>query len=74
VNSLTESLIAELRAAPAPVQRRVFDYLLFLKNREDLLPLAETAWAQDWGAAEEDEASSSLETAGPGPDEPAAQE
>ncbi len=42
----------------------MFDFLVFLKSkeaarkegREDLLPLAQTAWATDWNTAEEDEA------------------
>ena len=45
-------------------RREVFDFLVFLKSRqaareegrEDLRPLAQTAWAADWNTPEEDEA------------------
>jgi hypothetical protein len=46
------------------VQRQVFDFLVFLKARqtapaeggENLLPLAQSAWAADWNTPEEEEA------------------
>jgi len=49
-------------------RREVFDFLVFLKGRraaekegrEDLLPLAQSAWAPDWNTPEEDEASAIL--------------
>ena len=61
---LTRRLIQEIQTAPEAVQRQVFDFLVFLKARqtapteggEDLLPLAQTAWAADWNTPEEDEA------------------
>ena len=62
MSTLTHTLIEEIKSAPEPVQREVFDFLVFLKTREqregreDLLPLAQTAWAADWDAPEEDEA------------------
>ena len=64
MNALTHALIEELQSAPEPVQREVFDFLVFLKSRqtaakevqEDLLPLAQTAWAVDWSTAAEDDA------------------
>ena len=64
MSALTKSLMQELEAAPETVQREVLDFLVFLKNkeaarnegREDLLPLAQTAWAADWNTPEEDEA------------------
>ncbi|MBM3883999.1 MAG: DUF2281 domain-containing protein [Planctomycetes bacterium] len=64
MNTLTETLIEEIKAAPEPVQQEVFDFLNFLKTRqaargegrEDLLPLAQTAWGADWNTPEEDEA------------------
>ncbi len=54
----------EIAAAPESVQQQVFDFVLFLKARrraqaegsEDLLPLAQSAWAADWNTPEEDEA------------------
>jgi hypothetical protein len=60
----TQTLIEEIKAAPESVQREVFDFLIFLQARqraqaqgaEDLLPLAQTAWAADWNAPAEDEA------------------
>lgn len=60
----TETLIKEIKAAPEAVQREVFDFLIFLKARlnaqaesaENLLPLAQSAWAKDWNTPEEDEA------------------
>jgi hypothetical protein len=62
--STTETLIEEIKSAPESVQREVFDFLVFLKARvnaqaegsEDLLPLAQSAWAADWNTPEEDEA------------------
>ena len=64
MSALTHALIEELQTAPEPVQREVLDFLVFLKARqavlkeghEDLLPLAQTAWAADWDTPEEDEA------------------
>lgn len=64
MSTLTRTLIEEIRTAPESVQREVFDFLAFLKARqtaqaegaENLLPLAQTAWAADWNTPEEDEA------------------
>jgi hypothetical protein len=64
MSATTETLIEEIRTAPESVQREVFDFLLFLKARlntqaegaENLLPLAQTAWAADWNTPEENEA------------------
>ena len=64
MSTLTKTLIEEIKTAPEIVQREVFDFLAFLKARqsaqpegaENLLPLAQTAWAADWNTAEEDEA------------------
>jgi hypothetical protein len=62
MSTLTKALIEEIQAAPESVQREVFDFLAFLKarekgeGRENLLPLAQTAWAADWNTPEEDEA------------------
>ena len=64
VNALTNTLIEEIKAAPDAVQREVFDFLVFLKTREaareegreNLLPLAQTAWGADWNLPEEEEA------------------
>lgn len=64
MSPLTQTLIEEIKAAPAPVQQEVFDFLTFLKARaaareeggENLLPLAQTAWAADWSTPAEDEA------------------
>jgi hypothetical protein len=60
LSGLTQTLIEEIKAAPEPLQREVFDFLVFLKSRqegrENLLALAETAWASDWNTPEEDEA------------------
>ncbi len=64
MSTLTKALIEEIKTAPEPVQREVFDFLVFLKSRpssqaegrENLLPLAQTAWAADWDTPEEDEA------------------
>ncbi|MBI4662728.1 MAG: DUF2281 domain-containing protein [Verrucomicrobia bacterium] len=64
MSTLTKTLIEEIQSAPETVQREVFDFLVFLKSkeaarhegREDLLPLAQTAWAADWNTPEEDEA------------------
>lgn len=61
---MTKTLIEEIKTAPETVQQELFDFLVFLKNketsrhegREDLLPLAQTAWAADWNTPEEDEA------------------
>ena len=62
MSTLTHTLIEEIKSAPEPVQREVLDFLVFLKTREssegreNLLPLAQTAWAVDWDTPEEDEA------------------
>ena len=62
MSTLTQSLIEEIKTAPESVQREVFDFLAFLKarekgeGRENLLPLAQTAWAADWNTPEEDAA------------------
>ena len=62
MSTLTQSLIEEIKAAPESVQREVFDFLAFLKarekgeGRENLLPLAQIAWATDWNTPEEDAA------------------
>ena len=64
MSNLTRTLIEEIKSAPEAVQREVFDFLAFLKARqiaqaegaENLLPLAQTAWAADWNTPEEDEA------------------
>lgn len=62
MSATTEALIEEIRTAPEDVQREVLDYLVFLKTRprgaggENLLPLAQVAWAADWDKPEEDEA------------------
>ena len=63
MSDLTRILIEEIRNAPDSVQRLVYDYLVFLKWRRsggqegqnDLLPLAQSAWAADWNTVEEDE-------------------
>ena len=62
MSTLTHTLIEEIKSAPEPVQREGLDFLVFLKTRgssegrENLLPLAQTAWAADWDTPEEDEA------------------
>jgi hypothetical protein len=64
MSTLTRTLIEEIKAAPETVQKEVFDFLAFLKarqaaqseGREDLLPLAQTAWGADWNTPEEEEA------------------
>ena len=64
MSNLTDALIQEIKTAPEPVQREVFDFLVFLKahraahgeGHENLLPLAQSAWAADWNTPEEDEA------------------
>jgi hypothetical protein len=62
MSTLTHALIEEIKTAPESVQREVFDFLAFLKarardeGRENLLPLAQTAWAADWNTPEEDAA------------------
>jgi len=58
------TLIAELESVPEETRREVLDFLAFLKSRnaassssgESFLPLAQTAWAEDWSSPEEDEA------------------
>ena len=60
----TALLIAELESVPEQTRREVLDFLAFLKSRpsspsaagESLLPLAQTAWAEDWSSPDEDEA------------------
>jgi len=57
-------LLAELEGVPEETRREVLNFLAFLKSRnaaslprgESLLPLAQTAWAEDWSSPEEDEA------------------
>jgi len=64
MSDLTNALIDEIKAAPEPVQRKLFNFLLSLKGQkkdiqegeEDLLPLAQTAWGSDWDNPQEDEA------------------
>jgi hypothetical protein len=64
MSGLTKVLIEELQTAPDSVQREVHDFLVFLMERrkretsadENLLVLAESAWAADWNTPEEDEA------------------
>ena len=64
MSALTITLIEEIKTAPETVQREVFDFLVFLKaqeaaraeGHEDLLPLAQSAWASDWDTPEEDQA------------------
>lgn len=60
MKALTDTLIQEIKTVPEEVQREVLDFLSFLKarqeGRENLLPLAQTAWGPDWNTAEEDEA------------------
>jgi hypothetical protein len=64
MSATTQTLIEEIKTAPESVQREVYDFLVFLKSRlnaqaegaENLLPLAQTAWAADWNTPEEDEA------------------
>ena len=64
MNALTNTLVEEIKTAPDAVQREVLDFVVFLKakqaareeGRENLLPLAHTAWAADWDTPEEDEA------------------
>jgi hypothetical protein len=64
MSTFTRTLIEEIKTAPEAVQREVFDFLTFLKARqsaktegaENLLPLAQTAWAADWNTPEEDDA------------------
>lgn len=68
MSTLTKTLIEEIRTAPEAIQRQVFDYLVFLKTRrtpgdegrENLLPVAQSAWVQDWSSPQEDEAWSDL--------------
>jgi hypothetical protein len=64
MSTLTQTLIDEIQSAAEAIQREVFDFLVFLKTRQDsrveeradLLPLAHTAWAADWNSPQEDEA------------------
>ena len=70
MNMLTKTLIEEIKTAPETVQRYVLDFLAFLKarliaqaeDRENLLPLAQTAWAADWSTPEEEEAWKTCQT------------
>jgi hypothetical protein len=72
MSTFTKALIDEIKAAPEPVQREVFDFLVFLRSRPrsqaeapaNLLPLAQTAWAADWNTPQEDEAWHGLRTEG----------
>lgn len=64
MSSLTRALIDEIKNTPEPLQKELLDYLTLLKShhgtkhegKEDLLPLAQSAWASDWDSLEEDEA------------------
>ncbi len=64
MSALTQELIKEIESAPDLVKQEVLDFLVFLKaretarneGRENLLPLAQTAWGPDWERPEEDEA------------------
>ncbi|HEY3854188.1 MAG TPA: DUF2281 domain-containing protein [Verrucomicrobiae bacterium] len=61
MSALTATLIDEIKSAPEPVQREVLEFITLLKSRraeasEDLLPLAQMAWAADWDMPEEDDA------------------
>ena len=62
MSTLTQSLIEEIKTAPESVQREMLDFLVFLKarekgeGRENLLPLAQQAWAADWDSPEENAA------------------
>lgn len=64
MSTLTQTLFAEIESAPETVQKEVLDFLVFLKTRgatasegtENLLPLAASAWAEDWNSPAEDEA------------------
>jgi hypothetical protein len=61
MTALTQSIIDEVKSATEPVQWEVWDFLLFLKSRrdgakDDLPPLAQSAWAKDWDKPEEDAA------------------
>lgn len=64
MSSLTQTLHAEIDTSPEPVLREVLDFLVFLKARrttdaeggESLLPLAVSAWDEDWNNPQEDEA------------------
>ena len=64
MSALTQTLIREIKSAPEAVQQEVLDFVVFLKTkersrneaRENLLPLAQTAWDPDWGTPQENEA------------------
>ena len=61
MSALTATLIDEIKSAPEPVQREVLEFITQLKSRhaephDDLLPLAQTAWAAEWDTPEEDAA------------------
>ncbi|MGD1030398.1 MAG: DUF2281 domain-containing protein [Opitutaceae bacterium] len=61
MTALTQSIIEEIKSATEPVQREVWDFLLFLKSKHGdaqvkLLPLAQSAWTKDWDTPEEDAA------------------
>jgi hypothetical protein len=56
MNPITKTLIDEIRTAPESIQREVFDFLLRREEgHEDLLPLAQSAWAGDWNSPQEDD-------------------
>ena len=56
MSTWTKALIAEIKTAPEPVQREVFDFLVFLKSRpssqaegrENLLPLAHRVYPEGY--------------------------
>ncbi len=63
MSALINRLIEEIENTPEPLQREVLDFVVFLKLRhsqangqDDLLPLAQTAWAADWDSPSEDDA------------------
>ena len=63
--SAKELIIHEIPDTPEPVLREVYNFLIFLKTRNDadtkphgadLMALAESSWGDDWNRSEEDEA------------------
>jgi len=63
--SAKELIIHEIPNTPESVLREVYDFLVFLKSRnqtevkqagENLAALAESSWGADWNRPEEDEA------------------
>jgi len=64
MSALSLKVIEEITSAPETVQQEVLDFLVSLKSkeaargdsRENLLPLAQSAWGPDWNTPEEDEA------------------